>query len=364
VLAAALFFVGFSLTVEGPPRKICFALGVTTALVAAGWTVYIHQIAIPGTPERALAAAAHGSVLAQRGDFAGAAGSYDRAVRDDGDFAAAYTGRANARLKAANPDYERTKAFTDVGGRATDAALADARRALALGGGRDLLGFAAVGVASIYRGRYEEALRSADAGLAINRRVPDLWLLRSAAAAGLGDAGGAGDAQESAFTLLDAAGPSRRVRQVSSDYLSYLEAVAGRVPERAPAARRLGDRMVAFETASALGRPLDGSLPASGTASVRRLRYAHGRLTVLLRWHGLPAGTALSALEYERPIPGREWTQPTDLALFLDVGGSGQRRLSLPLERVCKPTAVRVDLYLDGVRSLTRTGPGVAATCP
>jgi tetratricopeptide (TPR) repeat protein len=364
VLAAALFFVGFSLTVEGPPRRIALGLGIATGLFAAGWAVYIHEIAIPGTPRRALAAAAHGSVLAQHRDYAGAARAYSLAIATDGDFAAAYTGRANARLMLANPDYTRTKAFTDVGGQATDAALTDARHALALGGRRDLLGFSVVGVDAIYRGRYAEALRAASDGLAINPRVPDLWLLRSAGATGLGDQRGARDALARALSLLEAAGPSRHVRQLSSDYLSYLAAVAAHVPPLAVAARRLGDRMVAFETAATLERPLDGSLPPTGAVDVTRLRYSRGRFGLVLRWHGLPRGTALSAIEYERPIAGREWTQPAALALFLDAGASGRRRISLRLSRACKPTAVRVDVYLDGVRSLTRTGPGVAGTCP
>jgi tetratricopeptide (TPR) repeat protein len=363
ILAAGLFFVGFSLTVEGPPRRISFGLGIATGLFAAGWTVYIHEIPIPGTPERALAAAARGAVLAQHGDFRAASTAYDRAIRVDGGFAAAYTGRANARLLFANPDYPRTKAFTDAAGRASAAAARDARRALALGGSRDLLGFGLVGIEAIYSGAYGEALRAADGGLAINRRVPDLWLLRSAAALGLGQAGTASATLGSALDLVQAAGPSRRARQLSSDYLSYLAAVAAHVPARAAGAQRLADRFVAFETAFTLGRTLDGSLPATGGARVARLRYARGRLTLVLRWHGLPPGTAISAIEYERPQPSREWTQPTDLALFLDVTGSGRRRLSPRLQRACEPTAVRVDLYLNGVRALTRTGRGVAPTC-
>ena len=82
-----------------------------------------------------------------------------------------------------------------------------------------------------------------------------------------------------------------------------------------------------------------------------------------LRWSNLPPGTALSALGYERPLRTGAWTQPAGLALFATVAGSGQRDIAVPLEGSCKPTRVRVDVYLNGASSLSRTGPGVAPTC-
>jgi tetratricopeptide (TPR) repeat protein len=364
VLAVALFFVGFSLTVEGPPRKAAFGLGIVTGLFAAGWTVYIHELPIPGTPERALAAAARGAVLADHGDFRGAAGAYDRAIGADRDFAAAYSGRAYARLLVANPDYRVTKAFTDARGGGSTGAVGDAQRALALGGRRDLSAYTLIGIAAIYGGRYPQARAAADGALAINRRVPDLYLLRSAAELGLGHGEGARADLQHAIGLLERSGASRRTRQLSSDYLSYLAAVAWRTRGAAADAQGLADRFVAFETAAALDTTLSGSAPATGRVRVEQVRYVRDRLILDLRWTNLPSGTALSAVEYERPLPGREWTQPTDLALFLNVRGSGRRRISLPLRRACKPTAVRAVIYLNGVRALSHTGPGAAPTCP
>ena len=83
----------------------------------------------------------------------------------------------------------------------------------------------------------------------------------------------------------------------------------------------------------------------------------------MIRWQDLPQGTALGAVAYERPLTQGAWTQPADLALFATIGGSGTRRISVPLSRTCEPTAVRADVYLDGAPALTKVGPGVPATC-
>ena len=113
--------------------------------------------------------------------------AYDRAIKAHEDFATAYTGRARARLLAANPDYPVTRAFTDPGGSDTAAAVRDAQRALDLGGHRDLLGEALLALVAFYRGDYDQAISGADAAIKINPDVPDVWLLKSAAQLALGD---------------------------------------------------------------------------------------------------------------------------------------------------------------------------------
>lgn len=82
-----------------------------------------------------------------------------------------------------------------------------------------------------------------------------------------------------------------------------------------------------------------------------------------IRHRNLPRGTALTALAYERALEGGAWSQPTDLALFIDPIGDGERRFSIPLQRRCEPTEVRVDLFVNGAPALSKTGPGVRATC-
>jgi tetratricopeptide (TPR) repeat protein len=363
VLAAGLFFVGFALTVEGSLRLGSYALGMAVAIFAAGWAVWVHHLPIPTTPDAAVEATARGSVLSEDGRYADAIASFDRAIAVDGGFAPAYTGRARAELLRGNPDYSVTGAFTDTSGAASAAAVRDIGRALDLGGRDDILGLALEGLDAFAGDDPAEAARAVDGALALDAGVPDLWLLKSAAEVALGHDGAAGAALDRAQDLLRRDGPSQRLRVLSSRYLGNLELVAHNRPERTSLARELSDRMVAFETSLTLGRPLAGTPPARGTAAVRDLRATRSRLGLTLRWTDLPARTALSAVAYERPLPEGAWAQPVGLALFVTLGGSGERRISVPLTRACAPTEVRVVLYLDGARTGSQTGPGVTPTC-
>ncbi len=363
VLAAALFLVGFGLVVEGSIRRASYALGVAVGAFAAVWAAWIYLLPIPSTPQTAIDAAARGAVLSAGGSYAAAITQFDRAIGADSGYATAYTGRARARLLAANPDYPVTRAFTHPTGRAADEAVLDAQRALDLNGHRDLLTVGILALTDFYRGDYEQAVSATDAALRINAGVPDVWLLRSAGQLALGDRAAASASLQRALAPLRGTVPSDRTRLLSSTYLSYLASVAHRVPAQAAEAQRLSDRVVSLETAFTLGHAVSGAPPARGSVSVDGLRYADGKLMLRLRWANLPPGTALSGVAYERPLARGAWTQPADLALFATVGGSGSREIAVSLVRVCKPTEVRVDLYLNGARSLTRTGPGVRATC-
>ena len=116
----------------------------------------------------------------------------------------------------------------------------------------------------------------------------------------------------------------------------------------------LADRVVATETALTLRHAVSRTPPPAATVSVTGLRWSAGRLRLRLAWKRLPRRTALTAVAYERPLPGGAWTQPAALALFEDASGTGARRIAAPAPRVCRPTAVRVDVFLDGARVLTR----------
>ena len=155
-------------------------------IFAAGWTVWIYRLPIPSTPQTAITAAARGAVLSTNGNYAAALASYSSALAADDNYSPAYSGRARARLLAANPDYATTRAVTDTSAGTFGKAELDARRALALNS-RDILGTALVAVMSFYRGEYGAAIKAADEGLRINPKVPDLWLLKSAAEAAAGD---------------------------------------------------------------------------------------------------------------------------------------------------------------------------------
>jgi tetratricopeptide (TPR) repeat protein len=362
VLAVAIFLVGFALVVEGPIRRSAYLLGVGVGVFAAVWAGWIYHLPIPATPDRAVEATARGTVLTDDGSYHAAIASYGAALSADPGYAPAYAGRARARLLAANPDYPVTRAVVDTGGAATVAAVADAERALA-GDSHDMLTRALLGLLDFYRGDYEGAATQVDTAISINPKVPDLWLLKSAADVGRGSDAAAAASLTHGLNLLRGSTPSQRTRLLASTYLSYLAHVEHDVPAQAEAARRLADRTVAIETAFTLDRTLRKHPPAHGRVAVERLRFADGRLRLTLRWTNLPTGTALSALGYERPQPGAAWTQPPALALFATLAGSGRRDISVPLQRVCEPTRVRADVYLNGVRVLSRTGPGVRATC-
>ena len=123
-----------------------------------------------------------------------------------------------------------------------------------------------VGFVAFYRGEYEAAVDSADAAIAINPDVPDVWLLKSAAQLALGDGAGADESLTTALRLLDGSDPSQRTRLLAASYLSYLAFVAHDTPTRAPEARRLSTRVVATETAFTLDRKVQGALPERGAS--------------------------------------------------------------------------------------------------
>ena len=361
VLAVALFLVGFGLVVEGPVRRASYLLGLGIGVFVACWGAWVYHLPIPSTPAATIDATARGAALTADGDYRAAVARYDAALAADDGYATAYAGRARARLLAANPDYPLTRAVTSAGA-AMAGAVGDARRAIDLDD-RDILATSLVALTSFYRGEEAAAGRASDEAIAINPKVPELWLLKSATEIARGDRSAASSSLERGLSLLRGTAATQRTRLLASTYLSNLAWVQRHVPAHARLARELADRIVAIETRFTLGRALPKAPPARGTASVEGLRFADGRLTLRLRWSGLPAGTALSGIGYERPLERGAWTQPAALAFFATVAGTGARDISVPLERVCKPTSVRVDLYLNGAPDGRFVGPGVAATC-
>ncbi len=363
VLSAALFLVGFGLIVEGRLRSYSYVLGLVIAVFVIGWAAWIYHLPIPSTPDAAIEAAARASALSDQQDYRGAVAEYDAAIAVDSDYAAAYRGRAIARLLAANPDYRTTRAITDPGGKAADEAVRDAERALDLQEGPDFLGVSFLALEALYRGEFQEAIDRADEAIGLNPDVPDVRFLKSAAEVALGDLDAAKASRDGAIDLLRGSNPTERTRLLASTYLSYLEWVEWKAPRYADDAQMLADELVETETAFTLGRDVSGSVPAGADVEVKDLRYADGKITGRLLWRGLPPNTALTVLGYERPIADGPWTQPTDLALFINASGDGERRISVAIDRTCRPTEVRADVYLDGASALSQTGPGVAATC-
>jgi len=362
MLAVALFLVGFSLVLRGRLRRAFYALGLAMALVTVAWSADIYSLPIPETPEAAIAATARGTVDASGGRQRRAIEEFTRAIEIDGDYAVPYSRRAIARALEANPDLLATGAVTGDGAAVAEA-LADARRALELGATRDVPTLTLLATFAFYSGEYGAALAAADEAIAVNDQVADIRLLRSASQVGRGDAAGARASLEGALRLFSGSDPSERTRGLAAEYATYLEQVIADAPSRADLARALEQRIVAVETGFNLDRPVSGAAPPRGSATVHGLRYADGRLRLRLRWDDLPAGTALSAIGFERPATGAAWVQPPGLALFRTVGGSGGEAVSVALERACTPTRVRVDVSLDGALTESVTGPGGAPIC-
>lgn len=362
MLAVALFLVGFSLVLKGSRRTLFYMLGVAFALVVFGWAGYIYSLPIPTTSDEAIVATARGAVEADEGREADALASFTQAIGIDGDYDAPYAGRAIATFLQANPDFETTGAVT--GGRpALERAADDSRRALELGGGRDFLSLTLLSLLDLYAGEYDDAVAAADEAIAINGQVPDVRLVQSAAEVGRGDAAAARAALEEALGLLSGSDPSERTRGIVAHYVTYLEQVIAVSPERTALARELAQSVIRLETGFNLERPVSGALPGRGAAKVEGLRYADRTLKLRLEWTDLPPKTALTAIGFERPSPDGPWVQTRDLALFRTVSGSGGEAFSVPLERACTPTEVRVDLYLDGAPAGSVTGPGGTPTC-
>lgn len=361
-LAVAIFLIGFSLVLRGSRRTVFYIAGVVFAVATVGWAAHVYRLAIPMTPDEAIAATARGITESDANRQEPAIAAFTQAIDLDSDYETPYARRAISRVLRENPDYRRTGAVT--GGREVlQEAVADTEQALELGGGRDLLSFAFLSILGLYLGEYDDSIAAADEAIAINSELVDIRLVRSAAEVGLGDGEAARATLDEALGLLSGSEPSERTRGLAAQYLTLLEQVIADAPERTALAREMEQQIVARETRFNLGRPVSGQVPAQGSVAVNGLRYADGELRVRIRWTDLPPGTALTAIGFERPTAGGAWVQPRDLALFRSVGGTGGQAAAVPLERTCQPTEVRVDVYLDGAFDRSVTGPGAAPTC-
>ena len=362
VLAFALFLVGFSLVLGGARRVSFYVLGILIALLVVVATVYIHQLPIPETPEAAITATARGSVASDSGDQEAAQRFFDQAIEEDEDYFEPYSRRAVARALAVNPDFRRTGAIVSSDAELKDS-VDDALKALELDDGRSSLALNFLAVIALYAGEFEQSVKAATESISINGQVPDIHLVKSAAEVGLGDNEAALESLDTAGDLLSGSDPSERTRGLFAGYVTDLEQVVNRVPERAPVVNRIERRVIGSETAFTLDRKVSREAPDQGSARVEGLRFSGGKIRLDIRWNDLPAGTALTLIGFERPSPDSGWVQPRELALFRTVSGTGQEAAQGRLDRACKPVEVRVDTYLDGAFVDSAVGPGVRATC-
>jgi tetratricopeptide (TPR) repeat protein len=362
VLAVALFFVGFSMVVRGRVSPIFYVTGLVVAGFVVLWATWIHELAIPHTPDEAVTQTAKGLTERTQGQLTRAIASFDRAIALEPDYAPAYSGRSAAEAQRANPDIFTTGAVTAAAG-GSSGALEDAARADDLSDGSDPVALGLLALGAFHTGDYAGAIEAADRILEVNDRAVEALLLKSAAQVGAGDTAGAEASARDARELLQGVTASAGLRRLVRDYLTYLEAIAAANPDRAAEAERLAARTIAVETGLALGQEVSGELPAGGSAKVTGLRLANGRIEGRLELRDLPPNTSVATLGYERPTEDGPWVQPADDALFESVQGNLNRDFSVPVAGTCAPTAVQTRVYLNGVLADTATAPGTAPTC-
>lgn len=362
VLAVALFLVGFSSVLRGRRQLAFYIMGVVVALGTLGWAVYINSLPVPKTAAEAIEATARGTVEGEEGRLEAALAALDDAIEIDDDYAAPYSVRALVRARGANPDIGTTGAVTSGIEPLLDA-VADARRALELGGDRDFLAFGLLATLAFYAEDYDASIAAADDASAINGSIPDILLLKSAAQLGVGDVDGSRETLDEALALLSGSDPTERTRGIVAQYVTYLEAIAAAQPERADIVAESEAGLIRRETAFNLDQEVSGEAPQTGSVAVEGLRFEDGRLRLRLEWSDLPPDTAFTAIGFERPQPDGPWVQPTDVATFRNLTGDGRDVVNEPLERACTPTEVRVDVYLNGELAESATGPGERPTC-
>ena len=271
LLAAALFFVGYALVVEGPLRPYSYGLGVATAVFAAGWAAWIFHLPIPETPPRAISAAARATVLSADGRPREAVAGFSRAIAPTATTGPRSWGahaRGCRRPTRTTRSAARSPTVT-AGRRVWRSTMPSAPRSWTRA--RISSGPASSRCRPSIVGDMDKALAATDRALAINPHVPDVWLLRGAAHLARGDRRAADAALARGLALATAGGASERARHLAATALSELAWVARHEPSRAADARRAADRVVATETALTLRRAVSGT-----PALARRVRQRHG----------------------------------------------------------------------------------------
>jgi tetratricopeptide (TPR) repeat protein len=362
-LAVAIFLVGFTLVLTRGIRIIVLVPGLALAAYCLGWAVLIDVRPIPSTPTDAIEHTAEGQVQLEDGRTAQAISSFDAALAADGAYVTAYEERALAHFLAANPDYFATGAITDVEGADFAAALRDVRRALELGGDQSVTTLAVAGVLASADGDYDIAAARLASALELNGRVPGIMLQLAAVETARGNDAAADRWRDRALGQLDAAERSSRTRRLVAAYVTALEWVAHDVPERAEAASRQRDETIAQEMAAVAGTPMSGVAPASAAVGINDMSLTDGAVLIDLDIEGVAAGSPAAVVVSERPTPAGPWVQPpaeSFVGPFARRDGPVPR---LPFDRACRPTAFRVDLYVNGALADSAATAGAEPSC-
>ncbi|MEZ5382049.1 MAG: tetratricopeptide repeat protein [Microthrixaceae bacterium] len=366
-LAVALFLVGFTLVLNRKTRPPVLIPGLLLAAYVGGWALWIHQREIPTTRPEAIDAAAEGETHLEFGEYELAAQRFGEAIELDDDFLAAYTGRSIASFFTANPDAPSTLAVIDADGPEAQQAMADAERAVELGGKQDFLSLYISGLYRFFGDDFPGAVERLNLAAEANDAPPETSLALGAAYLADGDDEAASEALKDGVDKLDPAAESAEARQLAADLFTMLEYVAATVPERAEAVADVRTRLAAGEANLSFGEPEAGTPDQDGAPEaafrLERSSFRDGRLEVGVGYEGLAPDSRVTLYAYLQLADGAPFAQPAELARFVELEGSGVLRGEATLELSCAPVAIRYDLYVDGVPSASFAAPGVDATC-
>lgn len=362
-LAVALFLVAFTLVLNRRTRPPILIPGLVLAAYVAGWAIWIHARDVPTTSDAAIEAVAEGQTAVSYGESEVAVAAFSRGIELDGDLVAGWSGRSLASFETVNPDFTNTLAVVTTDGRQVDQARRDAEEAIRLGQDQDFQGLLLSGLYRFYDQDYDGAVERLEEAGELNDRSPELFVLLAGAELARGDDEAAAAAFEAAAGVLDTDAASVQNRQIFAEALTLLEFIEHVDPDRAPSVDVARDLLVTRERELVTGRSDHEPLPDGAGVALDRLVLEGDEVVLDLSWTDLPASTDMSVYLYEQPATDGAFVQAAEMARFLTESGDGAIEGSVAIDRNCRPVALRLDVYLDGVLAESFDAPGGEATC-
>ncbi len=361
VLAIAVFLVGFTLVVGRRVRPPLAVPAILLALYCAGWAALIYSHDVPDVPQPAVEATAAGQTALGESRATDVWSDFSKALDSKPDYVPALRGRAIATLLETNPDLLTTMAVTDTSPATVGPALRDITTAIDDGGDQDPRTVATAALVATVAGRWERASTLLDSAIDLNETAAELYLWHAAVDVALGHPDSAQKWLQSAKERFGDLSPDR-IRSAVAQYLSVLEIVAEKDPDRAPDVREFAQQVVAAATEKSVDRPLTPDSAPQVSLAVEQASFADNTTTVKFALDGVTDETAVAVVGYERPAPGAAWVQPP--ALFY-AGSTTDRGngVSIDTPQTCAPVEFRFDLYVEGRFVSSTNAPGGKATC-
>lgn len=203
VLAVALFLFGLSVTTQGRGRFVLAAPALVLALGCVAWAAVIYIRPTVEVSDRAVSLTAQGGRQHDAGDFEAAIESYDEAIDESPEFAAAYARRAAAHFDAGSSQVGQTTFRSVTSPEALEQAIEDADEALARGGDADLLTVTAAGFFAFLDGDFDRSIELSSDAIEQNDSLAALWFNLGVAQLGAGDEDAAEDSYREGLRQLD-----------------------------------------------------------------------------------------------------------------------------------------------------------------